>query len=703
MKQYNIILTLAITLLFTFSWAKAKAQDFDSIQVQQVVDTNQVIKKAPKVKEPKLSDSAMAIVNFIKTGDKYAYGSEKRFEKAIESYKMAEQMGATDEYLWYQLGFSYFQIKQYSKARPYFVQVLNQDSLSKNKTYYYMGRIEQLIYEFDSAITYFEQYRQSLSPEELNINNKELKKRIKECEIGKEMKANSTDAYIDLMDTNINSVFVEYAPIVSTNDSFMVFTSRRPNNIGAGRDQNGVFFEDIYFTQRDSNGNWTTAQNIGKPINTAAHDASAGLSADGNKLVVYRSSGNGDLYLSTRTANQWSKPKKFNKNINTSSHEATASFSYDNLKLYFSSDREGGYGGHDIYQSDLDVKAKWGFPKNIGSKINTAYDEMTLIAMPDGKTFYFTSNGHNTMGGLDIFKITYQDSVWSEPVNLGYPINTPGDDILYSITADGKKAYIASSRDEAQMHDIYELSFMEKSKPILDDLDGDFLAISKYGIGLPVAEAAVNIDKMNLTVLKGIISDEYTRAPIFAQIELTDNATNKVIATFSSNEQSGSYLVSLPSGKDYGIAVKAENCLFYSDNITIAKEKGYKEIIKDISLLRIEVGSKVVLKNIFFATGKSTLTTSSETELQNLLKLLNDIPILKIEISGHTDNVGSVAKNKTLSQERARAVVKYLVEKGIATDRLVYKGYGFDQPIASNATKEGRQQNRRTEFKVIAR
>ncbi len=703
MKKYTQNITLALLLIFVFSFESIIAQNIDSTQVEEVNDTTQVVEKKAKVKKEKLSDTTKLILNYIKSGNQLFDADMKRYDKAIIAYQKAEELGDSSEVLYYRIAYSYFQLKEYQSSAEYLKLVIDRDSITEFKAYYYLGRIYHLNYEFDSAITFFEDYRKSLSPDELNTMSKKIKKCIKECEIAKEMVANPVAGFLDILDTNINTPYLEYAPIVSTNDSLLFFTSRRPGNIGSGRDHNGDYFEDIYFSVKDSNGNWSMAKNLGKPVNSSAHDAAAGLSADASMLVVYRSNGNGDLYISKREGDNWLKPKKLNKFINTPAHEASASFSYDNMNLYFSSDREGGYGGHDIYKSSLDEKAKWGLPENLRSKINSAYDEMTFVAMPDGKTFYFTSNGHNSMGGLDIFKITYIDSVWSDPINLGYPINTPDNDVLYSLTADGARAYVASSKTDSSLHDIYMLTFMGDSKSVSDNMDGELLAFRKYGAALPEMDSPVNIQKLNLTVLKGIISDEFTDEPIFAQIELTDNSTNTVVATFNSNEQTGNYLVSLPSGKDYGIAVKAENCLFYSDNIVIDKTKGYKEIVKNIKLKRIEVGSKVVLKNVFFATGKAVLTESSETELQNLLKLLNDIPSLKLEISGHTDDVGKASSNKTLSEKRANAVVDYLLKNGISKDRLVAKGYGEEQPIANNKTKDGRQQNRRTEFKVIAR
>lgn len=700
----NNFLKVMSSLIFIFTMnISLNAQNIDSTTVDSNVDSTKV-EKVKKVKAPKvkLSDTTKLIMDLVKRADKIFNADQKRYEKAVELYLQAEEIGDRDVSLFYNVGYSYFQMKQYSNAKVYFEKMFPEDSATNMKVYYYLARINALQYNFDTAITQFDTYKRSLNPDQLNDEGKDIRKRIKECETAKEFVANPGTSFIDILDTNINTQYVEYAPIVSFNDSMLFFTSRRPSNIGGGRDSKGLYYEDIYFSIKDSNGNWSTAKNMGKNINTTGHDAAAGLSADGTQLVVYRSSGNGDLYISNNN-NIWSKPKKLNKFINSADHEASASFSYDNLTLYFSSDREGGYGGIDIYESNIDEKGNWGLPENIRGKINTPYDEVTLVPLPDGQTFYFTSNGHNTMGGLDIFKITYKDSVWSDAVNLGYPVNTPGDDVLYSVSADGSTAYIARSTSDSTLHDIYKVTFMKAAKPTIDDIDRIDLAIEKYGSILPKSEPPANIQKMNLTVLKGAITDQFTGEPLFATIELTDNATNQVIATFNSNEQTGKYLVSLPSGKDYGIAVKAENCLFYSDNVTIGKAKGYKEIIKDIQLQKITVGSKVVLKNIFFATGKATLTESSTTELSNLLKLLNDIPTLKLEISGHTDNVGSASKNKILSEKRAKAVVDYLVKKGISQDRLVYKGYGFEKPIASNKTKAGRQQNRRTEFEVISR
>ncbi|RKX18801.1 MAG: hypothetical protein DRP35_08705, partial [Candidatus Zixiibacteriota bacterium] len=215
-------------------------------------------------------------------------------------------------------------------------------------------------------------------------------------------------------------------------------------------------------------------------------------------------------------------------------------------------------------------------------------------------------------------------------------------------------------------------------------------------------EKTVAIKTMRLTIIKGTVKDAITLKPVGAKIEIVDNEKNEVVSTTSSNASTGKYLISLPSGKNYGINVKAEGYLFHSENFQIPAATGYQEIIKDILLNKMEVGQKVVLKNIFFDYAKATLRPESFPELNRLLKLLTDYPKLKIEVSGHTDNRGSRTTNTRLSNNRAKAVYDYLIANGIDATRLTYKGYAFDQPIATNDTDEGRQQNRRVEFKVLS-
>jgi outer membrane protein OmpA-like peptidoglycan-associated protein len=351
----------------------------------------------------------------------------------------------------------------------------------------------------------------------------------------------------------------------------------------------------------------------------------------------------------------------------------------------------------------LGPKGKWSEPTNLGATINTEYDEEGVFMHPDGKTMYFSSEGHNTMGGFDIFKSVYEDGKWSEPENIGSPINTPDNDVFLTVSASGKHGYYSSTQTNGMGEDdIYMITFLGPEKPIIASNEDNLLASLTAPVSETVIEKMIKVNTANLTILKGKVLDEKTRDPLGATLKLTDNTKNELLATFESNSSTGEYLISLPSGKNYGIAVEAQGYLFYSENQDIPASSQYQEIINDILLKKIEVGKSIVLRNIFFDTGKSTLRPESYAELGILYQLLADNPKMRIEISGHTDNKGGAAYNQKLSESRAKAVVDYLISKGIQANRLEYKGYGFNQPIAPNDTEAGRQQNRRTEFKVIS-
>jgi flagellar motor protein MotB len=314
---------------------------------------------------------------------------------------------------------------------------------------------------------------------------------------------------------------------------------------------------------------------------------------------------------------------------------------------------------------------------------------------------YIASEGHESIGGYDIFVSKKEQGQWSKPVNLGYPINTPYDDFFFSPTANGKFAYICSNRAGGSGgYDIYKVTFWGEEKQSIMDVE-DYLLAS---VAMPQKdnqiEATVEVTKKSLTVFKGNTIDAISRNPVQASIEITDNATGKVIETFTTNSATGKFIITLPSGKNYGIAVKAPGYLFHSENFDIPDGSGDNLVNKTIELKNIAVGSKIALRNIFFDHGKASLRAESNAELERLVKLMKDVPNLKIEISGHTDNTGSASINDVLSQQRADAVVAYLTSKGIAANRLTAKGYGSSIPVASNNSEDGRQQNRRTEFEI---
>jgi outer membrane protein OmpA-like peptidoglycan-associated protein len=307
------------------------------------------------------------------------------------------------------------------------------------------------------------------------------------------------------------------------------------------------------------------------------------------------------------------------------------------------------------------------------------------------------------MGGYDIFRSDFENGAWTTPVNLGYPINTPEDDLFFMLNASGRYAYFSSFRKGGLgLYDLYRITFIGEEKPTISVSEDNLIAYMQNPLSETLVEKKVQLDNTAVTLVKGEVKDAKTSKPVFADVEITDNDLGEIIAEFTTNSQTGSYMVALPSGKNYAFVVKAKGYLFYSENIDIRNHAEYQEIYKDILMNNAEVaGSKVVLNNIFFKSGSANFSEASIMEFNRLIAMLNEHPKLRIEVSGHTDNVGSAEFNYKLSRERAKAVVDYLIKSGISADRLTYVGYGFDQPVASNATAEGRMANRRTEFEVL--
>lgn len=613
------------------------------------------------------------------------------YNQALTSLLKANDFNPNNAPLNYYIFQCYAQLDKWSTALPYIKKsvALMPDGYLDAKRW--LGKAFQMQMKFDSAIIMYQDYKKDIPDND--AEGAAIDKNIAECMSGKKLVANPVNVSITNIGNTINTANPEYGPFVNADETVLFFTSRRENTTGGMlADDDRIYYEDIYFSEKIS-GKWSAPINPSRPLNSDQHDAAVGISPDGQTLMIYKGSNGGDLFECKAIGNTWSVPKRLNGNVNTKYHEPSGAVSYDGKTLYFVSDRPGGLGGSDIYVCTKTLKGDWGKPQNLGSTINTAYDEDCVFLHPDGKTLYFSSKGHNSMGGYDIFKTHLVNGKWTEPENLGYPINTPGDDVFFTIAASGKHAFYSSEKDDSYGgQDIYMIEFAPATKPIKKDT---LIAEVK-----PTEEVKTE-EENQVTILKGKVLDETTLQPIGAEIEITDNEKNETIAELTSNSATGKYLIALPSGKNYGISVKAENYIFHSENLNIPSTSSYTEINKDLLMKKVEIGKSIVLNNIFFDFDKSTLRPESYPELEKLIAFLNEFPTVKIEISGHTDNKGTAAYNKPLSESRAQTVVDYLISKGISKSRLTYAGYGFDRPIATNDTDEGRQLNRRTEFKII--
>jgi outer membrane protein OmpA-like peptidoglycan-associated protein len=633
----------------------------------------------------------------------YQKSGYNNFRDAISPLGEGQRFNPNNARLNYMLGFiSFITDPTTPQTLKYFETAYKLDPIAETDMAFWLAWSYQLNSRWDEAIKHYQLY---LAQGKKNAGETDdVNKKIAECNSGKKYSATPERVFVDNLGSAINSTFPEYGPSISADEETIIFTARRDNSTGGKRDENdNGYYEDIYISVK-SNGKWQASKQLSKTVNTDNHDAAAGLSSDGSKLYVYRHSGKdgGDLYESVLFGVDWEAPIHMNKYINTKYHESSVSLSFDGRRMYFVSDKESGLGDRDIYYSDMDVKGEWGASKNIGPVINTKYAEEAVFMHPDGVTLYFSSKGHNSMGGYDIFKSTLLNGVWSAPENLGYPINGPDDDVFFVVSGSGSRAYFASSKTGGfGEKDLYKITFLGPEKAPLLNTQDQLIAMAANPVSNLKVENAVEVASAKLTILKGVVSDAKTHQPLESSIDLIDNDKNVVLATFKSNSSTGKYLVNLPSGKNYGIAVKRDGYLFHSENFNIPNNAAFQEFTKDVALKKIEIGSTIVLRNIFFDFDKATIRPESANELERLIKLLNDNPTLKIELGSHTDSKGSDDYNWKLSESRSKSVVDYLIGKGISTARLVAKGYGETKPIDTNDTDDGRQNNRRTEFKIL--
>lgn len=632
------------------------------------------------------------------------YFDDMQYYLALQSYLKAHDFNPDNARLNFRIGVSYMASVQRFKSLKYFLRASELDPAVSPDIKYYIGRGYHMNGQYQKALDAYREYKKSLLPNQVE-DIEYTAKHIKECETALELIDNPARAYIDNL-SDINTGYTEHSPVISADESKMMFTSTREGSMGGQLDDfTQEYDEDIYISYK-VNDRWTRPVNAGEPLNTHMNDATVGLSSDGQLLLIYNGrKRNGDIQSSVLEGDEWSYPDWLPRSVNSGEKETSASLANNDRVLYFISSREGGYGGKDIYVVHKDRRGNWGDARNLGPAINTPYDEESVFMHPDGRTLYFSSMGHSTIGGFDIFRARMDDNgQWGKPENVGMPINTPDDDLSLVLSADGRHGYFSSTREGGKgRHDIYQITFLGPEKPLYLSNEDQLLASFEKSVSDNVLEQSVEIKTIRLTVVKGVVKDAITDKPIKANIEVVDNDKDEVVFNNVSNSKTGRFLVTLPSGKNYGLAVKAEDYLFHSENFNIPKATAYQEIEKEILLNNVKKDVKIVLKNVFFDQGKAILRPTSYPELNRLAKLLKDVPTLKIEISGHTDNTGSASFNQKLSEDRARAVVEYIKAQEISPDRLTYVGYGETQPIADNTTKDGRQQNRRVEFKVLSK
>lgn len=674
-------------------------------------------------------------------------------EKAEENFETKNYLDALDQFT---------QLYNYKKSDLYYkmmmgicltydpeqkdkaIEILEQVKVTNpeyNLINFYLGKSYAVNYQFDKAVSLFNMFLTRATNED--ASQKILAEQmIQNCQNAKEILADTLKQnVVENIKYPINSQYSEYVPVISADESVMIYTYRGVNSKGAENVEQSmgseVYSEDVYISYKE-NGQWTEPVSIGDNINTDDHDAAIALSVDGQTLFIYKTdNGNNDIYVSNLKGKEWSKPDKLKGEVNSpKSWEGSASLSANGKILYFASDREGGFGGRDIYKAELQSDGSWSNVQNLGPNVNTVYNDDAPFIHPDNVTLYFSSQGHSSIGGYDIFSSKIdQYGGFGKPENLGYPINTIDDNRYFVLSADGKTGYYSGGGESSiGEQDIFKIITGKLEKPVLALLLG-----------------------------KVYFNDVETGS----MMHLYESEEGELEGTFKSNEETGKYVMALKPGS-YEIEVELDNGKIVRDSIRLDEITEYIELKKDfriyddtnliasnnkalqeilaaelknenktidtlfadnvdsdIELQDMGAGRSFKLENILYDFDKSTLRPESKKELDRLVVILNEQEGIKVEISSHTDatrNVESAKRifarkgipytkeahdkmsgsyNQRLSQRRAQSVVDYLTKKGIAKSRLVAKGYGESNPVATNDTDEGRQLNRRTEFKVL--
>lgn len=491
------------------------------------------------------------------------------------------------------------------------------------------------------------------------------------------------------MGGNINSGGAEYCPVLTPNMKTIYFTGRdREDNIGG---------EDVYVAYYLSN-HWSIAAPLQGKINTESNEFVNSISADGNILVLFGNYegqlGRGDNFYSEKTPAGWSEVKPFPQPINSKWWDADAFLTADGKAIIFSSERPGGIGAyhqkgdyfHGMYWGNTDLyvclKEGDGWSKeaiNLGPAINTPYTERSPFLHPDGKTLYFSSDGHPGLGKSDVFKsVRLSDTswtMWSEPVNLGKEINTSEEDWGYKISTDGKTAYFSTVNNMGfGEEDIYYINLPQYAKP-----------------------------EKNVITVTGKVLDEKGK-PVDAVIKWEDADRLTEVGVAKTDPATGDYFIALPVGKYYAYFAEVRGYYSTVNYLDLTDVNAFQEIKTDVNLVSVEElknsGKSIKIENIFFDFGKYDLKEKSYEALNLLYKFMKDNPDIKVEINAYTDNIGSDNFNIHLSENRAASVVNYLVQKGIGQERLFPQGFGKDNPVATNDTDEGRALNRRVEFRL---
>ncbi|HPE33404.1 MAG TPA: OmpA family protein [Bacteroidales bacterium] len=558
------------------------------------------------------------------------------------------------------------------EAIEVYTKVLQKNAEKYPEVYYFMGLIYFELQQYPSAAKKFEYFLKTNTNHTDRLTDAAY---LLECsKFAQKAVENPVPFEPVNVGNNINTAGNEYINSIRSDELQMYFTG---NNTIHGQKANNDRF---YFAERKTiSENWNPSQLAPNPLNAVENQGAMSITPDGRFLLLtgchwVNGYGSCDLYATEILEGKPGELKNLGAPPNSSQWDSQPSLAPDGRTLFFTSNRAGGFGKADIWKSRLMDDGTWSAPENLGNKINTPGDEMAPFIHADGKTLYFSSDRHIGMGGHDLYVSRLDEKGdWQSPENLGYPINTSDDQINIVVNTSGNKGYISANLPEGQGgFDIYSFQLHDEIRPH------------------PV------------TYIKGLISDSRSQSPLEATLVLIDLETGKEIIRSSTDKKNGEFLICLPVNSDYALNVSSPGYLFYSENFSLTGINTEADPYQlNISLNPIKTGEATTLRNVFFDVDKADLLPESVAELTKLVEFLKMNTTLKIEIGGHTDNVGGETYNLNLSEKRAKAVVNFLVNNGIESQRLTWKGYGYSRPVSENTTEQGRAGNRRTEVLIL--
>ena len=672
-----------------------------------------ISRKEFKTDKPGLSDAW----KHVKRGNSYYLDGGTWFSNAFGEYQQAYAYNSGNADLNYKIGVSCLFSDKKDEASAFLLKAFELKNDVAKDILLLTGRALMYSGKFSEAIEKFNSYLSS--PGKKSKGDIILaKKYVEECNAALIVTKDTLRVEINNIGGNINSTADDYSEVLSSNGLKMLFASRRALTAKADNYYNDTKFDENIFSADYVNGAWGVAMLINKNLVTKLCETPLYINDAGNQLYIYAGyEGDGDIKVSELKRGKWKTPQPVKLKINSKFPETSFTMSRKGDEIAFVSDRgRKGLGGKDIYLMTKINKRRWSKPVNTGPSVNTPYDEESVRFSKGGDTLWYSSKGHNTIGGFDIFYSTQSaNGTWNQAVNAGYPINTSWDELFYcpSPTDDSLFYFVSNRSSGFGGLDIYKgrlLPPLPPPKPVVipepvpvAPPKRDTVIVRDTVVVIKEVQKPVQPEapKELILYLIGKVTDSDTKEPVLARIEIFDLSTDQIITTTASSDVDGAYRVKLPAKKSYMVNLRATGFLSDMQRVTIPDSYIQEFYTLDVPLIKVKVGKKVVLNNILFELGKAVLTTGSYAELDKLVNVLQDSPQMKIEISGHTDNTGNPVINAKLSTDRAKTVVDYLVKKGIDNGRLTYLGSGSDQPIADNATAAGRAKNRRVEFKIV--